>query len=84
MPSWVAVPIDSGAVDTVGPKELAKASEMKETLISKRGIGDIAANGCNIENYGEKDICRLHRVGRGSEHVGSIRGREEDAGVLAR
>ena len=50
--------IDSGAIDAVavGPKEIAKAFEMKETEMSKRGIGYVAANGSSIKNYGEKKI----------------------------
>ena len=57
-PGWerVRVQIDSGAVDTVGPKEIARAFEMKETEMSKRGIGYVAANGSSIKNYGEKKI----------------------------
>ncbi len=40
-PGWemISVQIDSGAIDTVGPKEIAKAFEMKETAMSKRGNG---------------------------------------------
>ena len=52
----VRVQIDSGAIDTVGPKEIAKAFEVKETEMSKRGIRYVAANGSSIENYGEKKI----------------------------
>ena len=48
--------IDSGAIDAVGPKEIAKAFEMKETEMSKRGVGSVAASGISIENYGEKKI----------------------------
>ena len=57
-PGWerVRVQIDSGAIDTVGPKEIARAFEMKETEMSKRGIGYVAANGSSVENYGEKKI----------------------------
>ncbi len=48
--------IDSGAIDTVGRKEIGKAFEMKETVMSKSGIGLAAANGSGIKNYGEKKI----------------------------
>ena len=48
--------IDSGAIDTVGPKEMARAFEMKETEMSRRGIGFVAANESGIKNYGEKKI----------------------------
>ncbi len=39
-PGWdiESVQIDSGATDTVGPKEIAKAFEMKGTEMSTRGI----------------------------------------------
>ncbi len=52
----VRVQIDSGAIDTVGPKEIAKACEMKETEISNRDVGYIAANGSSIKKYGEKVV----------------------------
>jgi hypothetical protein len=66
-PVWekIRVQIDSGAIDTVGPKEIARAFEMKETLMSKRGIGFIAANGSNIKNYGEKKIVGYTDDGEG-------------------
>ncbi len=48
--------IDAVAIETVGPKEIAKAFEMKETEMSKRGRGHVAANGSSIDNYGEKKI----------------------------
>ncbi len=40
----------------MGPKEIAKAFEMKETVMSKRGVGYAAANGSSVENHGEKKI----------------------------
>ncbi len=57
-PGWerVRVQIDSGAIDTVGPKEKAKALDVKETEMSKRGSGYVAASGSSIKNYGEKKI----------------------------
>ncbi len=48
--------IDSGAIDAVGPKEIATAFEIKEAEMSKRGIGYAAANGSSIKNYGEEEI----------------------------
>jgi hypothetical protein len=41
LPGWerLRVQIDSGAVDRVGPSEVAKALEPQETEMSKRGIG---------------------------------------------
>ncbi len=46
----VRVQIDSGAIDTVGPKEIAKAFEVKETEMPKRRIGQVAASGSSIES----------------------------------
>ncbi len=43
-------------IDTVGPKEIAKAFKMRENAMSKRGLGYVAANGSKIKNYGEKRI----------------------------
>ena len=57
-PGWerVRIQIDSGAIDTVGPKEIAGAFKMRETEMSRRGIGFVAANGSGIKNYGEKMV----------------------------
>ncbi len=57
-PRWerVRVQIDSGSIDAVGPKEVAKAFEMKETEMSRRGIRHIAAKESRIKKYGEKKI----------------------------
>ncbi len=52
----VRVQIDSGAVDAVGPTEIARAFEVTETDTSQRGIGYVAASGSSIENYGEIEI----------------------------
>ncbi len=54
-PGWERVisQIDSGAIDAVGPKEIAKAFEMKETEMSNRGKGHVAAIGSSIQNYGQ-------------------------------
>ncbi len=51
-PGWegVRIQIDSGAIDTVGPKGIAGAFEMRETEMSKRGMGCVAANRGSIEN----------------------------------
>ncbi len=58
MPGWerVRFQIDSGATDAVGPKEIARAFEMKETEMSNRGVGYVAATGSSIEKHGEKKI----------------------------
>jgi hypothetical protein len=61
----IRVQIDSGAVDTVGPKEVAKAFKMKETVMSKKGIGFVAANGSSIRNYGEKRVVGYTDSGEG-------------------
>ncbi len=45
--------IDSGAVDAVGPAEVAKAFNVRETAMSKRGVGHTAANWSSIVNQGE-------------------------------
>ena len=58
VPGWekVRVQMDSGAVDTVVPKDTARAFAIKPTEMSKKGIGFIAANGSKISNYGEKKV----------------------------
>ncbi len=45
--------INSGAIGAVGPKEIAKAFEVKETEMSERGMGYVAVNGSSVKNYGE-------------------------------
>ena len=57
-PGWerIRVQIDSGAIDTVGPKSVAKAFSMMETAHSKKGIGFVAANGSPIKNHGERKV----------------------------
>ncbi len=67
-PAWerVRIQIYSGAVDTVGPKEIAKAFEMKETATGRRGIGHVAANVSAIKNYGEKKIIGYAEDGEGT------------------
>jgi hypothetical protein len=51
-PGWEKIrgQIDSGAVDAAGPREIARAFEMKETAKSKRGIVFGAAHGSGIKN----------------------------------
>ncbi len=58
MKGWenVWIQIDSGAVDSVGPKEIEKALKLQETMISKKGIGFVAAIGSIIQSYGEKRV----------------------------
>ena len=50
------VQIDAGGIDTVGPKDVAKAFEIKGTTMSRRGFGHVAASGSSVENHGEKKI----------------------------
>ena len=66
-PGWerVQAQVDSGAIDTVGPKEMARAFEVKETEMSRRGMGLVAANGTSIKNYGEKKIVGYTDDGEG-------------------
>ncbi len=57
-PGWerIRFQIDSVAIDTVDPEEIAIAFEMKETAMGKRGTGFVAARGRWIKNHGEKMI----------------------------
>ncbi len=66
-PGWerLRIRVDSGAIDTVGPKEITGAFKMWETEMSKRGIGYVAANGSGIKNYGEKKIVGYTDDGEG-------------------
>ena len=48
--------MDSGAVDTVGPRQVAQAIPIKPTKASKEGRHYKAANGTEIKNYGQKRI----------------------------
>ena len=52
----VQVTIDSGAVDTVGPKKVGAGFPIVPTKESVRGIGYRAANGTHIKNHGERTI----------------------------
>ena len=48
--------IDSGAIDTVAPKEVAASFPIRRTNASHMGMGHIAANGTRIENHGERVV----------------------------
>ena len=48
--------MDSGAVDTVAPKNVAQKFVLRETPASCRGIGFVAAHGSKIKNYGERKV----------------------------
>ncbi len=52
----IRLDIGSGKIVALGPQALATAFEMKEAVMSRKGVGYVAANGCNIKNYGEKEI----------------------------
>ena len=52
----VKVQVDSGAIDTVAPKNVAQKFVLRETPASRRGIGFVAANGSKIQNYGERKV----------------------------
>ena len=52
----VKITADSGAVDHVAPRSLAKGVPVEETKASRMGVHYIAANGSEIKNEGEKQI----------------------------
>ena len=66
-PGWerIRVQVDSGAIDTVAPKNVAAAFDIKETEASRRGMGFVAANGTKIKNYGEKQVVGYTDGGEG-------------------
>ena len=77
----IAVTLDSGTVDHVGPKHVAEAFEVKESDKSRRGFKYQVANDIEIPNEGEKwisgcgedwQLVKIH-------HKGCAR--EEGAGV---
>ncbi len=57
--------VDSGAIDTVGPNEIARPFEVKEPAVSRRGVGFVAASGSKIKNYGDKRIIGHTEDGEG-------------------
>ena len=52
----IQVTADSGAIDSVIPRRMAKGVKVKETEASRRGLKYRAANGTAIVNEGEKAI----------------------------
>ena len=52
----IAVKIDSGAVDSVMPPNVASQFETVETETSRNGPGFRAANGSSIEHYGQRAL----------------------------
>lgn len=61
----IRVQIDSGAVDTVAPKNVARAFKLHETEMSRNKVGFVAANGTKIGNYGERKVCGYTEDGSG-------------------
>jgi len=60
----ITVAIDSGAVDSVGPKTMATDVGIRDTPASRAGLKYRAANGTSIDNYGEKTIQGVTKQGR--------------------
>ena len=52
----VKITADSGAVDHVAPRSLAKDTPVEETKASRMGVHYVAANGSEIKNEGEKRV----------------------------
>ena len=52
----IKMKIDSGAIDTVIPKQCASSSKLNESTMSKQGFGYRAANGTPIKNHGERTV----------------------------
>ena len=52
----IAVTVDSGAVDSVGPPTMANGVKIKDTPASRAGLKYRAANGTAIDNQDEEVI----------------------------
>jgi len=61
----IRVQVDSGAIDTVAPKDVARAFSLQETAMSRNGIGFVAANGSKISNFGERRVVGYTDEGEG-------------------
>ena len=61
----IRVQVDSGAIDTVAPKDVARGFSLRETPMSKNKVGFVAANGSKIENYGERTVVGYTDDGEG-------------------
>jgi len=59
----ITVTIDSGAVDSVGPRTMASDIGIKDTPASRAGLKYRAANGTPIDNLGEKSIQGVTKQG---------------------
>ncbi len=53
-PGWegIRVQVELGAIDAEGPKDIAKALEMKDTIMSRKGVGFVAASGSGRKTTG--------------------------------
>ena len=58
--------VDSGAADTVCPKEFAPGSYTRETSESKEGRYYLAANNTKVPIYGRKQLKALLMIGMDS------------------
>ena len=52
----IRVQVDSGAIATVAPNDVAKTFVLRESPASRRGAGFMATNGSKIKNYGERKV----------------------------
>jgi hypothetical protein len=59
----ITVTIDSGAVDSVGPRTMATDISIKDTPASRAGLKYRAANGTPIDNLGDKSIQGVTKQG---------------------
>jgi hypothetical protein len=59
----ITVTIDSGAVDSVGPKTMATDLPIRDTPASRAGLKYRAVNGTTIDNLGEKAIQGVTKQG---------------------
>ena len=57
--------MDSGAIDTVAPRNVGKAFNLRETAMSKNNVGFVAANGSKIANFGERTVTGYTDDGEG-------------------
>ena len=53
----VVITADSGAADSVIPKGTVKSAAVKPNDASRKGMKFCAANGTEIDIYGEQNIC---------------------------
>ena len=60
----ITVTIDSGPVDSVGPKTMTTDVKIKDTPASRAGLKHRAANGTSIDNLGEKVIHGVTKQGK--------------------